>query len=44
MKITIEGGPENHWTVSMGDRSCPRLCWDEMLGQVAKLSLGMEPP
>ena len=43
MKITIEGGEGSDWHVFMGDKSCHRLCWDEMLGQVAKLTLEMPP-
>ena len=43
MKITIEYKPETLWTVSVGDTSCRNLGWDEMLGQVTKLTLGMTP-
>lgn len=35
--ITITG-EESDWTVSDGDRSADRLCWDEMLGTVAELT------
>lgn len=43
MKISIEFKPETMWTVSAGDTSCRDLGWDEMLGQVTKLTLGMTP-
>lgn len=44
MKITIENsGTGFGWIVTMGERSCRNLCWDEMLGQVARITLEMPP-
>lgn len=39
--ITVEihdDGGSGDYTVREGDRYCPRLCWDEMLGSVAELT------
>lgn len=43
MKITIEKLPEYGWNVQMDGKYAKELCWDEMLGVVAKLTLGLEP-
>jgi hypothetical protein len=38
--ITIEigDGTSGSYTVREGDRFCPELCWDEMLGTIAELT------
>ncbi len=39
--ITIEihdDGASGDYTVREGDRYCPKLCWDEMLGTIAELT------
>lgn len=37
--ITIEiSAEDNMFTVRDGDRWCPKLCWDEMLGTIAELT------
>ena len=41
--ITIAVFEGNDYTVSEGDLSVDRLCWDEMLGQVAQLTMPNPP-
>lgn len=36
--ITIYARGPNDFDVQEGERICDRLCWDEMLGQVASLT------
>lgn len=36
--ITIECHDKNDFTVREGDRYVDRLCWEEMLGQVAEMT------
>ncbi len=36
--ITIEIDDDNMFTIREADRSCPHLCWDEMLGSIAELT------
>ena len=36
--ITIEIHDGNDFTIIEGDRSCDKLCWDEMLGTIAELT------
>ena len=43
MKIIIEKLPEYGWNVQMDGKYAKELCWDEMLGVVAKLTLGLAP-
>ena len=41
--ITIACFEDGDFTVAMNDRSCDRLAWDEMLGQVAQLTAPNPP-
>lgn len=36
--IEIDDHTSGGYTVREGDRSCPSLCWDEMLGSIAELT------
>lgn len=36
--ITIVAAADNHFTIHEGERYCPGLCWDEMLGSIAELT------
>ena len=36
--ITISVFAPNDFTIAEGERSCDRLCWDEMLGTVAEIT------
>lgn len=36
LAVEIEQHADNHWTVRVGDRFCPHLTWDEMLGLVVR--------
>ena len=38
MKIELESFDSNHWTVRSGDRYQDKLCWDEMLGLIARVT------
>lgn len=42
--ITIIVRTNNNFDVHEGDAYASRLCWDEMLGCVAKITLGHAPP
>jgi hypothetical protein len=37
--ITIVVNADNHFDVHEGEHVCPRLTWDELLGQVALLTV-----
>ena len=37
--ITITQPEPGQWTVAVGAAFCPHLTWDEMLGQVAMLTI-----
>lgn len=44
MKIIIEQNPETSWNVTFQDKVADKLCYDEMLGLVAAITMPTDRP